>query len=372
MSRPTREVLVDLDAIKSNIAALRAAVAPAQTMVVVKANGYGHGAVEAAQAAVEAGAEWLGVVDIVEALELRDAGIDVPILAWLHGDDSNFGAAVAAGVDLGISTLGQLERAAAASVVSQDGRAFVQIKVDTGLSRNGVEERESGTLFARAAELERDGRLTVRGIWSHLANAGYQEDLEQLLRFRAAVDRAEDAGLTPELRHLAATAGALSRPATRFDLVRLGIGVYGLSPFADMTAKQLGLRPAMTLSAEIVSVKRVPANSGVSYGYTHRTEAESTLALVPLGYADGIPRHASSVAPVSINGKTYRVSGRVAMDQFVVDVGDDEVRVGDRAILFGDSDDGVPSVEDWAVACDTINYEIVTRIGPRVTRVFES
>jgi alanine racemase len=371
-----REARIDLGAIRSNVAALRSAVAPAALMVVVKAEGYGHGAIEAAKAAVDAGTDWLGVVDLAEALALREAGITIPILAWLHGEDADFTAAVAANIDVGVSSLGQLERAAATG-----GLAQIQIKVDTGLSRNGVEERESAALFERAAAHERAGRVRVRGLWSHLANAGEAEDLEQVRRFTLFVDAARNAGLTPELRHLAATAGALRVPASRFDLVRIGVGVYGLSPFEDASSTELGLRPAMELSAEIVSVKRVPAGVGVSYGYAYRTAAETTLALVPLGYADGIPRHASSAAgktgavdrpgaPVSINGRAYRVCGRVAMDQFVVDVGDDEVRVGDRAILFGDPTTGVPSADDWADAADTINYEIVTRIGPRVTRVF--
>jgi alanine racemase len=371
-----REARIDLGAIRSNVATLRSAVAPAALMVVVKAEGYGHGAIEAAKAAVDAGTDWLGVVDLAEALALREAGITIPILAWLHGEDADFTAAVAANIDVGVSSLGQLERAAATG-----GLAQIQIKVDTGLSRNGVEERESAALFERAAAHERAGRVRVRGLWSHLANAGEAEDLEQVRRFTLFVDAARDAGLTPELRHLAATAGALRVPASRFDLVRIGVGVYGLSPFEDASSAELGLRPAMELSAEIVSVKRVQAGAGVSYGYAYRTSAETTLALVPLGYADGIPRHASSAAgktgaadrpgaPVSINGRAYRVCGRVAMDQFVVDVGDDEVRVGDRAILFGDPTIGVPSADDWADAADTINYEIVTRIGPRVTRVF--
>jgi alanine racemase len=360
-----REARIDLTAISANVAALRAAMAPAMTMVVVKAEGYGHGALEAARAAAQAGADWLGVVDIPEALALRAAGIETPILTWLHGADADFGAAVAASIDIGVSTLDQLERAAATP-----GRALVQIKVDTGLSRNGVLENECDALFERAAEHERAGRIRVRGVWSHLANAGETEDLEQVRRFELFLARATGAGLTPELRHLAATAGALRVPAARFDLVRIGIGAYGLSPFEDTTAAELGLRPAMELSAEIVSIKRVPAGSGVSYGYTHRTAGESTLALVPLGYADGIPRHASSLAPVSINGTTYRVSGRVAMDQFVVDLGEDEASVGDRAILFGDPAMGLPSADDWAAAAGTINYEIVTRLGARVTRTF--
>jgi alanine racemase len=365
MARPTREARIDLDALKSNIRVLRNVVSPAQTMVVVKADAYGHGAIEIGRAAADAGADWLGVVDIAEALALRAAGLGLPILSWLHGDSADFSAAVDARVDLGISTLAQLDQAATAV-----GHSIVQLKVDTGLSRNGIEQSLAGELFRRAAEYEREGRLSVRGVWSHLANAGADEDAEQLRRFDAAVAQAEEVGLRPELRHLAATAGALSFPESRLDLVRLGIGVYGLSPFDGTTSADLGLRPVMELSAEIVNVKRVPAGSGVSYGYTYRTVADTTLALVPLGYADGIPRSASSAGPVSINGRTFSISGRVAMDQFVVDVGDLDVKIGDRAVLFGDPTTGVPSAEDWASAAATINYEIVTRIGARVPRVY--
>jgi alanine racemase len=360
-----REARIDLAALESNIRWIRELVAPAHTMVVVKADAYGHGAVVTAQTAVAAGAEWLGVVDIREALALRDAGVSAPILTWLHGEDADFEDAVRQRIDLGISSQKQLERAASTS-----GLAHVQIKVDTGLSRNGVEERLAADLFRRAADYERAGQIRVRGIWSHLANAGADEDREQLRRFHAALALADEAGLRPELRHLAATAGALTLPEARLDLVRIGIGAYGLSPLSGKSSAQLGLRPVMELSAEIVSVKRVPSGSGVSYGFTYRTDAETTLALVPLGYADGIPRAASSAGPVSINGTAYRVSGRVAMDQFVVDVGDAEVHRGDRAVLFGDPSTGVPSADDWALAAGTINYEIVTRIGSRVTRTF--
>jgi len=365
VSRPAREARIDLSALDSNIRALRAVVAPAGIMAVVKSDAYGHGALVAARTAVEAGADWLGVVDLREALALRSAGIDVPILAWLHGVDEDFQAAVHAHVDIGISTSDQLQRAAATR-----GLAHIQIKVDTGLSRNGVEAGKAARLFRRAADYEEAGQVSVRGIWSHLANAGEVEDREQVRRFEIALAEAEAVGLHSRMRHLAATAGALTLPEARYDLVRIGIGAYGLSPLEGRSSADLGLRPVMELSAEIVSVKRVPRGSGVSYGYTYRTADETTVALVPLGYADGIPRSASSAAPVSINGTTYRISGRVAMDQFVVDVGDDPVKVGDRAILFGDPTSGVPSADDWADAAGTINYEIVTRIGPRVTRVF--
>jgi alanine racemase len=362
-ARPMREARVDLGAISHNVRTLARAVGTPHVMVVVKASGYGHGAVAVAGAALEGGADWLGVVDIREALELRQAGISAPVLAWLHDPLASFDEAIAAGIDLGVSYPEQLERVARAA-----GTAFVQLKVDTGLGRNGAAHSEWPRFFAEAAAHERAGRLRVRGLWSHLANAGVAEDLRQVEAFERALALARESGLDPELLHLAATAGALRVPSARFDLVRLGIGAYGLSPFDDASSADLGLRPALELSATIASVKRVPAGSGVSYGYDHRTAAEATLALVPLGYGDGIPRHASNKGPVSINGRTYRIAGRVAMDQFVVDVGNDPVAVGDRAVVFGDPATGVPSADDWAVAADTINYEIVTRLGPRIER----
>ena len=367
MTRPLREARVDLSAIRDNVAVLRAATAPAALLAVVKAGGYGHGAVAVAHAAVEGGADWLGVVDTDEALALRAGGVTVPLLAWLHGTETDFAPAIAAGIDLGVSSLAQLDRVAGASTTAP---AFVHLKVDTGLGRNGVEESDCAAVFARAAEHERAGRLRVRGMFTHLSNTGSEEDAAQVARFTRQTEAAAAAGLTIELRHLAATAAALRLPGALFDMVRVGLGIYGLSPFEGETSAALGLRPAMELSAEVISVKRVPAGTGVSYGYLHRTSGESTLALVPLGYADGIPRHASSRGPVQINGRTYTVAGRIAMDQFVVDVGDDPVSVGDRAILFGDPSTGVPSADDWATAAETINYEIVTRLGPRVTRTY--
>lgn len=356
----TREALVDLDAIRSNLAVLSTATAATPAMVIVKANAYGHGAVPVARAVVEAGAAWLGTADLAEALELRAAGVTAPILAWLHEPDVDFAPAIEGGVDIGVSYPQQLERVAAAS-----GRAFVQLKVDSGLGRNGADATQWLELVEAAAAHQRAGRLVVRGVWSHLANAGPDADAAQIATFTEALQSASAAGLEPELVHLAATAGALRVPASRFGMVRLGIGVYGLSP--DDTPVP-GLTPAMTLSAPVVAVKHVPANHGVSYGFDYRTTAPTTLALVPVGYADGLPRSASGGAPVAINGRTYRIAGRIAMDQVVVDVGDTPVSVGDRAVLFGDPSTGVPSADEWAAAAGTINYEIVTRIGPRVAR----
>ncbi len=356
-----REARIDLGAISGNVALIRERVAT-PVMAVVKADGYGHGAIPSARAALYGGATWLGVVDIDEALALRRAGFGAPILSWLHAPDADFTRAVAARVDLGVNYLDQLEQVAAAS-----GLPEVHLKVDTGLSRNGSVESEWAALFARAAELERLGRLHVRGIFSHLANAGEQADAVQVAQFERAVAQATDAGLTPEVRHLAATAGALARPGSRFDLVRVGVGAYGLSPFEAEPVP--GLVPAMTLSAVVAAVKRVPAGSAVSYGHTFVADRETTLALVPVGYADGVPRQASGRANVSIDGAIHPVVGRIAMDQFMVDIGDAAVSVGDRAVLFGDPATGVPSADDWAAAADTINYEIVTRIGRRVTRI---
>lgn len=371
-----RERVVDLDAVTANVARLRELVGTPHVMVVVKADAYGHGAVECARAAIAGGADWLGVADIAEGLALREAGIVAPVLAWLHDPDVDFAAAVRAGLDLGISSLAQLEAAAAAT--DGEGPVFVQLKVETGLSRNGIAESDWDAVFSRARELETAGRVVVRGIFSHVSNASPEDDRAALAVFERALERAGRAGLTPELRHLAASAAALSLPEARYDLVRLGIAAYGLSPFgrgsADSAARgsvaELGLRPAMTLRGRVAAVRRVPAGTGVSYDYTYRTEKETTLVLVPLGYAEGIPRHASNAAPVSIGGRTFRVSGRVAMDQFVVDVGDLEVAVGDEVVLFGDPAAGVPSADDWAEAAGTINYEIVTRLGGRLGRTF--
>ncbi|MBX3099220.1 MAG: alanine racemase [Salinibacterium sp.] len=356
-----REALIDLGAISHNVEVLRG-IAGVDAMVIVKANGYGHGAVESARAALAGGATWLGVADLDEARALRVAGVDAPLLAWLHDPVADFASAVEAGIDVGVSSAAQLEALAALP-----GRAEVQLKVDTGLGRNGATLESWPSLVADAAAHERAGRLHVRGIWSHLSNTGADEDAAQVQIFAEALAAAHAAGLDPELVHLAATAGALHVPASRFGMVRLGIGAYGLSPDAAPVAQ---LRPAMELAASVVSTKRVPAGHGVSYGYDHVTSDETTLALVPLGYADGIPRHASGRAQVTINGVRHRVTGRIAMDQFVVDVGDHAVAVGDRVVLFGDDRSGVPSAADWADWADTINYEVVTRIGNRVKREY--
>ncbi|PWC05033.1 alanine racemase [Agromyces badenianii] len=366
--RPFREAVVDLGAVRENVAALAAAVVPAQTMAVVKANAYGHGAVPVARAALAGGADWLGVADIDEAHELRGAGIDAPLLAWLHDPGAAFAPAIERDIDLGVSSLGQLE-AIADAAASVDRIAAVHLKLDTGLSRSGVAPEHWAAVVARAARLEQAGRIRVRGLFSHLANASPDDDVRQVEAFDRGLVQASTAGLRPEVHHLASTAGALRVPAARFDLVRIGIGIYGIPPFGDgTTAAELGLRPVMTLRGRVAAVRRVEPGTGVSYGYTWRAERPTTLALVPLGYADGIPRHASGRAEVWIAGARRPIVGRIAMDQFVVDVGDDHVETGDEIVLFGDPATGAPSADDWGDAAGTIGYEIVTRIGPRVPR----
>ena len=366
-----REAVIDLDAIARNVRTIAERVAPAEVMAVVKANAYGHGAVEAARAALAGGATRLGVADLDEAFELREAGVDAPILAWLHDPDADFAAAVAADVEVGVSSLDQLERAAsAATATGSRSPAAVHLKIDTGLSRNGVPEAEWPAIVARAAELERAGRVTVAGVFSHFANTSREVDAAQLAVFERALERATTAGLNPTVRHLASSEQAIRDPSARYDVVRIGIGVYGLTPFGDgTTCTDLGLTPAMTLRARVAAVRQVDAGAGASYGHLWHADAPTTLALVPLGYADGIPRHATGGgAEVLLAGARRPVVGRVAMDQFIVDVGDAPVAVGDEVIVFGDPASGAPTADEWAEASGTIGYEIVTRIGPRVPR----
>lgn len=360
-----REALIDTAAITENVRHLRR-VTDSDVIAVVKADGYGHGAARSAAAALAGGANRIGVSDISEALALRRAGIDAPILAWLHAPGASFVEAAAARIELGISSFDQLEAAAAAA--SGDGPVTVHLKAETGLGRNGIAPADLGRVFSEAARLERIGRLRVVGIFSHLSNTSEADDLAAVSRFEGALSLAATHGLAPQVRHIASSHAAIALPQARFGCVRLGIAIYGLSPFPDRTSADLGLRPAMTLRGAVAAVRRVPAGQGVSYGYVHRTQEETTLALVPLGYADGVPRAASGAAAVRIGGATFPVAGRIAMDQFVVDVGSHPVAVGDEAVLFGDPTLGHPPVEAWADAADTINYEIVTRIGPRVPR----
>jgi alanine racemase len=369
--RPRAELVVDLSAFEANVRSLRERVAPAALMVVVKADGYGHGMTECARVARAAGADWLGVAVLEEALALRAAGDTGPLLTWLTVPGEDYEAAIDAGVDVTAYSVEEVaEVAAAGRRLGQAAR--LQLKVDTGLGRGGATEADWPAVVAAASAAEWDGAVRVTGVWSHFAcsdEPGHPANDEQEKAFGAALDVARDAGLRPEVRHLANSAAALTRPSARYDLVRCGLAAYGLSPVPQVhDAAELGLRPVMTARTRVAVAKRVPAGSGVSYGHTYVTEQDTTLAVVPVGYAEGVLRSASSRAPVLVAGRRHTVAGRVCMDQLVVDVGDDPVAVGDEVVLFGPGTGGEPTAQEWAEACGTISYEIVTRMGGRFTR----
>jgi alanine racemase len=362
------EAVIDLGAIRRNVSRLRAGTS-AEVMAVVKADGYGHGLVPAARAALAGGATWLGVAFLEEAMALRAAGILAPVLSWLAVPGEDVAAGVAADVDLSVSAPWALADVVAAARETGQ-RARVHLKIDTGLSRGGATAADWPELVTAAAKAAAADEVEVVGIWSHFAYAdapGHPTIAGQITAFTEAVAAARRLGVDPPLRHLANSAATLTLPAAHFDLVRPGIAVYGLTP---VPPEPYGLEPAMTLRSRIALTKRVPAGSGVSYGHVHVTERETGLALVPLGYADGVPRQASNRAEVWLAGARRPVVGRIAMDQFLVDVGDDDVQVGDEVVLFGDPLTGAPSADDWGDAADTIGYEIVTRIGPRVPRTY--
>lgn len=370
---------MDLDALRSNVRRLRELAGPAQVMAVVKADAYGHGMVPCARAAVEAGASWLGTALPEEALGLRAAGLEVPILTWLHAPGDDFAALVRAGVDVSVS--GQWSLHEVLDAVERTGcPARIQLKADTGLGRNGIQPHDWPVVVDEAVKAERAGLVEVTGLWSHFACAdepGHPSIRHQLTRFHEALGYAESAGLRGRLRHMANSPATLAVPESHFDLVRPGVAVYGLSPAPELgVPADFGLRPVMTLRGRLALVKQVPADHGVSYGHTYRTGAPTRLGLVPAGYADGIPRAASGRGPVQIGGRRYAIAGRVAMDQFVVDLGPgtaDETgpAVGDEVVLFGAGESGEPTAQDWAEAIGTIGYEVVTRIGGRVPRIYQ-
>jgi alanine racemase len=361
------EAVVDLGAVRDNVASLRAGTA-AEVMAVVKADGYGHGLVPCARAALAGGASWLGVALLEEAIALRVAGIDAPVLSWLAAPGPALAHAVGQRIDLSVSAPWELADVVAAARTAQ-ARARVHLKIDTGLSRSGATDAEWPDLVDAAAKAAAGGEIEIVGVWSHFAYAdepGHPTIAAQIGNFRAALDLAESHGVTPQLRHLANSAATLTLPDAHFDLVRPGIAVYGLSPVPQEST--YGLTPAMTLRSTVALAKRVPAGSGVSYGHVYTTSSETGLALVPIGYADGVPRNATDVGPLWIGGRRRTISGRVCMDQFVVDVADDDVPAGSEVVLFGPGAHGEPTAQDWAAATGTISYEIVTRIGARVPR----
>ena len=366
---------IDLDAIRANVEELRRRAADgAQMMAVVKADGYGHGLLPSARAALAGGATWLGTALLDEALALRTAGLTEPrILAWLIGPGERLADAVAADVDVSANATWALDEIVEAARAA--GRtARVHLKIDTGLGRGGAAPADWAGLVDAARKAEAEQAVRVVGVWSHFAYAdapGHETIRKQAVAFDHAVRHAEQAGLDLEVRHLANSAATLTVPQLHYDLVRPGVAVFGLSPVPEVGGPaHFGLRPAMTVSAGLVLVKRVPAGSGISYGHVYTTERETTLGLVPLGYADGVPRDATSVGPVLAAGRRRTIAGRVCMDQFVLDLGDDPAQAGDEVVLFGAGDSGEPTAQEWAEAVGTISYEIVTRIGPRVPRTY--
>lgn len=366
---PFREAVIDLSAVRDNVAALRSRIGTPYFLSVVKANAYGHGMVEVARAVIAGGATHLGVADVTEALALRAAGIGAPILAWLHDPREDFVAAVSADVTVCVSSLDQLDAVVRAGRTA-GVRPVIHIKLDTGLSRNGVSADGWSSFFARAVELESDGSVTVEGIFSHLSNASAEDDLAQGARFDNAMDLARAAGLTPAITHLSASVAALTLPQLNYNMVRIGIATFGISPIDGHEPQDFGLRPVMTLRARVAAVREVPEDTGVSYSFTYRTSAPSRLALVPMGYGEGLTRAASDRGPVLINGRRFTVTGRLAMDQFVVDCDQADVSVGDEVVLFGDPANGYPTVAEWAEATNTIGYEVVTQLGGRIVRTF--
>ncbi|MHC1562906.1 alanine racemase [Actinomycetospora sp. C-140] len=382
MTRPRAEAHVDHDALAHNVGLLAglARASGAATMAVVKADGYGHGAVDVARTALASGATWLGVCTLDEAAELRAAGVRAPVLSWLHLPDEDFAPAVADEVDLGVSSRAELDGVAAGA--RRAGRpARVHLKIDTGLSRNGCPPAAWGDLLAAVEDARAAGDVEVAAVWSHLAHADAPEhptiDVQAKRLDDAWRAAAETLGGPRPWRHLANSAATLTRPDLHLDLVRPGIAVYGLDPL-DAPDRH-GLRPVMTFRTQVALVKRVAAGEGVSYGHEWTAPDDRVLALVPTGYADGVPRRLGGTMTVQLAGRRRPVVGRVCMDQVVVDLGPadgptDEtapaVAPGDEVVLFGPGEDGEPTASEWAGWLDTIHYEVVTGVGcrPRVTR----
>lgn len=367
--------VVDLGAIRANLDRVRGLAGNATVMAVVKADAYGHGMAAVARTLRQADVAWLGVALPSEALALRAQGDGGRVLAWLWAPgDPDIVACVRGGVDLSVSSAwAVLEVAEAARRTGV--RASIHIKVDTGLYRNGATADQLPPVIDAVRAALAEGLVQVEGVWSHLADgdvAGADSVAQQQAAFETAVALLEEAGIRPRLRHLGNSGSLWAHPECRYDMVRSGIALYGLTPAADLgSPRELGLLPAMTLAARLAHVKGIAAGGRVSYGGTWEADRDTAVGLVPVGYADGIPRAASNVAEVAIDGVRVPVVGRIAMDQFVVDLGAQDLpHVGDDVIVFGPGSRGEWTADEWASAIGTIGYEIVTRIGPRVMREY--
>jgi alanine racemase len=357
------EARVDLDRIAANITLLKG---PARTplMAVVKADAYGHGLVEVGLAAERAGADWLGVALLEEAIKLRTHGVRAPILAWLVPPGSDFKQAFAHDIDIAIASI-----AAFTEVSALPNKPRIHIELDTGMSRGGFLDEWDEFLKSDFSKVQ------IVGVFSHFARADEPEEkqnADQLKRFNEMLQDLADIGIDPEIKHLSNSAATLKNSAAHFDLVRTGISLYGLTPDLKSlgNSRSLGLMPVMQLRAKLHLVKSVPANTPVGYGATAHTSKQTKLGVVAMGYADGIPRVAQG-AGVFVDGVRAPIIGRVSMDQFVVDLGPDSTaNSGDWVIVFGDGSRGEYTADDWGTASGSINYEIVTRIGPRVPRIY--
>lgn len=374
------EVLIDLGAIRENIKYLMAKSGK-PALAVVKADGYGHGLLPVAKSALSAGASWLGVALLEEARALRQGGINAPIIAWLTPITDDFASAISEDIDIAIPSLAHLE--AITSAARSLGKcARIHLEVDTGMSRGGA-LGEWNELVRSAKSYQDSGLIKVIGIWSHFARAdeaGHEFNNKQLENFKSAVAEAKSVGITPEVIHLSNSAAAINDADSHFDLLRLGIAIYGLSPdFSHMgSSEKLNLKPAMSIRARIHLVKDIPAGSQVGYGGSAITKVDTKIGVIAMGYSDGIPRSANSSAGVLVGNKRAPIIGRVSMDQFVVDLGrDSSVKAGDWAYIIGSNpSDSYTSAssytaDSWASASATINYEIVTRIAARVKRIYQ-
>jgi alanine racemase len=366
------EAVVDLGAIEHNVRLLCEHAGSARVMAVVKADGYGHGATQAARAALAAGAAELGVATVGEALALRADGITAPILAWLHPPGLDFGPALLADVEIAVSTERQL--AELLDAVRRTGRtATVTVKVDTGLNRNGVAAARYPSVLTALGQAVAEDAIRLRGLMSHLVFADQPDNSVndfQAQRFNEMLAHARDQGLRFEIAHLANSSATMTRPDLAYDLVRPGIAVYGLSPVPERG--DMGLVPAMTVKCAVALVKSIRAGESVSYGHTWTAQHDTNLALLPIGYADGVFRSLGGRLDVLINGRCRSGVGRICMDQFVVDLGPGRIDVaeGDEAILFGPGSSGEPTAQDWADLLGTIHYEVVTSPRGRITRTY--
>jgi alanine racemase len=366
------EAVVDLAAVQQNVRLLREHAGRAQVMAVVKADGYGHGATQVARAALAAGAAELGVATVDEALGLRADGITAPVLAWLHPPGIDFGPALLAGVEVAVSSVRQLDELLGA--VRRTGKtATLTVKVDTGLNRNGVAPAQYPSLLAALRQAVAEDAVRPRGLMSHMVFADQPDNPindVQAQRFTDMLAQARNEGLRFEVAHLANSSATISRPDLAFDLVRPGVAVYGLSPVPDLG--DMGLLPAMTVKCVVALVKSVRAGDGVSYGHTWIAERDTNVALLPIGYADGVFRALGGRLEAMINGRRRPGVGRICMDQFLVDLGpgQPDVAEGDEAILFGPGTRGEATAQDWADLLGTIHYEVVTSPRGRITRTY--